>query len=127
MMAKASNDQTEFLACLLHAVTVVHMHHLMVTGQGSYAKHTALGSLYEDLRDEVDSLTEAYVGLIGQVPKFVSGQFEIGTDPVADVQMIYDEVQAKRQLLGNESFIQNELDEICKTLSSALYKLRNLA
>ena len=52
---------SEFIARLLNGATAIHMHHLMVTGAGSFAKHTALG-VYEGLTEAVDSLAESYIG-----------------------------------------------------------------
>ncbi len=123
----SSKDASAFISKLLHGVTVAHMHHLMVTGPGSYAKHEALGDLYEGLAGATDTLAEAFIGCTGQALAFAGGPFEMSADPVADVQKLYDYVETERKAMGTESHIQNEVDEVCTLLSSTLYKLRRLA
>ena len=117
---------SEFVSRLLHGATMIHMHHLMVTGQGSFAKHMAL-DMYNDLASAVDGLAEAYIGCTGMPLSFSGGQFTMGTDCVADVKALYEYVESARSAMGTESHIQNEIDGICTLLSSALYKLNRLA
>lgn len=117
---------SQFITRLLHGATVIHMHHLMVTGPGSYAKHTALG-FYNDLAEAADGLAEAYIGCTGMPLTFGGGSFTLGTDCVADVKALYEYVESARSAMGTESHIQNEIDSICTMLSSALYKLNRLS
>lgn len=126
--AEGSNASaaSEFISRLMHGATMLHMHHLMVTGQSSFAKHMAL-DIYNDLASAVDGLAEAYIGCTGQPLSFAGGQFTLGTDCVADVKALYDYVETARDAMGTESHIQNEIDTICTLLSSALYKLNRLA
>ena len=77
----------EFIAKLLHAATAIHMHHLMVTGPGSYAAHTALG-MYNELVDLADGLAESWMGCTGGSLAFKGGTFELGGDPVAEVRKV---------------------------------------
>lgn len=119
-----ASGAAEFITRLLNAVTVVHMHHLMTD---SYAKHMALGDLYDGLQDAADSLAEAYMGCSGQKLTFNGGTVSIGGDAVADVQALYSYVETARLQMGAESYIQNEIDGICTLISSALYKLTRLS
>lgn len=111
-----SGAATTFVLRLLNFAVTAHMHHLATT---SYAQHMALGGLYEGLPGLVDSVAEAFMGCSGQ-------RFAQQGDPIADVQAVYDYVEANRGKLGNESHIQNEVDNICNLLASTLYKLKNL-
>lgn len=122
----SSSEASEFITRLMHASTAVHMHHLMVEGPGSYAAHQALG-MYGDLADLADKLAESWMGCTGQKLTFGGGSFTIAGDPIAEVQALYDYVEAKRGMMGSESHIQNDVDEICTLLSSTLYKLKRLA
>lgn len=124
---QANASASQFIATLMHGVTMAHMHHLMVTGPGSYAKHTALGSLYSELGDLADGLAESFIGCMDEELKFTGGTFELGMDPVADVEKLYEYVEENRMLMGTESHIQNDIDGICTLLASTLYKLRKLA
>ena len=117
---------SEFIARCLHGVTMAHMHHLMVMGQGSFAKHMALGELYEGLQDKTDTLAEALMGCQDMGVVFTGGTFSISDNPIADVAQLYEYVEAQRLAVGYESHLQNIVDEICTVLSSALYKLRRL-
>ena len=60
----------EFVGRLLHAVTVAHVMHLRATGPGSYARHSALGGLYEGLGGLVDALAESYQGAYGLIDDY---------------------------------------------------------
>lgn len=121
-----SSDASEFITRLLHASTAIHMHHLMVQGPGSYAAHTALG-MYSDLADLADGLAESWMGCSGEMLSFGGGSFSIASDPITEVQSLYDYVESKRGMMGSESHIQNDIDGICTLLSTTLYKLKRLA
>lgn len=120
---KAASD---FIARLLHGVTMAHMHHFTVVGQSAFAKHMALGELYEGLQDKTDALAEALMGCQDIGFAFGASQFAISANPIADVQALYNFVEANRMAVGSESHIQNQVDEICSVLSTALFKLRRL-
>lgn len=119
-------DASAFITTLMHGVTAIHMHHIMVTGTGSFAKHMALG-VYDDLQEAVDGLAEAFIGCTGMALSFSGGTFELMDEAVQQVQAIYDYVETNRSMMGDESHIQNEIDGICTLLSSALYKLKRLS
>lgn len=119
-------DASAFISTLMHGVTAIHMHHIMVTGAGSFAKHMALG-VYDDLQGAVDGLAEAFIGCTGMALSFPAADFTMQSDPVAQVQVLYDYVEENRSMMGDESHIQNEVDAICTLLSSALYKLKRLS
>lgn len=117
---------SQFVSRLMHGANAIHMHHLMVDGPGSFAKHTALG-VYDALREAVDSLSESYMGCTGNKLKFTSGSFELAATPLAEVQGIYDYLEQNRSAMGTESHIQNDVDAICSLISTTLYKLTRLA
>lgn len=118
-----SGAATEFITRLLEAVKIIHMVHLVTTGPGSFAAHSALG-VYSDLDDATDGLAEAWMGC-------TKGKFSFaGIDTSnysAEVQKIYEYIENNRMAMGSESHIQNEIDSICTLLSTALFKLNNLA
>jgi DNA-binding ferritin-like protein len=114
---------SEFISKLLEAVVIIHKVHLMTTGPGSFAAHTALG-VYSDLDDLTDGLAEAWMGCSGQGLSFAGVD---GKNWPAEVQKIYDYVESNRAMMGSESHIQNEIDSICTALSSALFKLNRLS
>lgn len=124
-------EAAEFLTILLHAVTATHMLHLLRKGPKAYARHVALGEVYGGLTGLTDSLAEAYFGcskggLITEYPGIKFPSFDTSTDPLAYVKELYSYVESERDAMGDESHIQNIVDEICSLLSSAIYKLRDL-
>lgn len=121
----------EFVAMLLHAVTATHMLHLLRKGPKAYARHVALGEVYDGLSDLTDKLAEAYFGCNGggfitKYPGIKFPSFDLDTDPLAYVKELYGYVEKERDSMGDESHIQNIVDEICSLLSTAIYKLRDL-
>lgn len=129
-MKKATPEAAEFIAVLLHGVTATHMLHLLCRGPGSYAKHVALGELYEGLDGAADKLAEAYFGCASLVEEYPGTKFPtFSTKSSAEnyVEQLYEYVEEKREKMGDESHIQNIVDEICSLISTALYKLRELA
>lgn len=118
-----SGAATEFISKIFDAVTAIHKVHLMTTGPGSYAAHTALG-VYSDLDDAADGLAEAWMGCTKGSFKFAGVE---ASNYAAEVQKIYEYIENNRMAMGSESHIQNEIDSICTLLSTALFKLDKLA
>ncbi len=128
---KGKPEAAEFIATLLHSVTATHMLHLLRKGANAYARHIALGDLYDGLSDMTDKLAEAYFGcdeggLITEYPATKFPAFDVEVDPLAYVKDLYQYVEAQRKAMGDESHIQNIVDEICSLMSTAIYKLRDL-
>lgn len=114
---------SEFISKIFEAAVAIHKVHLMTTGPGSYAAHTALG-VYEDLEEAADGLAESYMGCMKTGLSFAGVD---SSNYSAEVRKIYDYIEANRQMMGSESHIQNDIDGILTTLASALFKLDRLA
>jgi hypothetical protein len=120
----------ELASILLHSQTQAHVFHLGVNGPGAYSAHKALQKYYESIDGLVDGLVESYQGKYGLI------QFKpvVGIDNNSDCDNIikYFEklitiVQSLRQSPGlQDSFIQNEIDNVENLLFSTRYKLVNL-
>lgn len=84
----------------------------------------ALNSLYESVLDLADGIVESYQGIHGIV------EFEIKSfktnDAISYVSESYEWIQSNRGIF-TESWIQNEIDNVCKELAQTKYKLENLA
>lgn len=117
----------EFVGGLLHAVTVAHVLHLKATGPGSYARHVALGELYEALSDLTDGYAEAYQGCYGVIDGYPESFEMPGEDPVEWVKGLSRFVQENRKKQPEDSELQNVIDEIQQAIDKALYKLTVLA
>lgn len=118
---------SDFITKLLDSVAVTHMHHFMVTGVGSFAKHTALGELYDEIQELTDGLAEEVMGAYNFGLNFVGEHsYKVSDSLLNDTQAIYNFIEAHRVALGPRSHIQNSVDGLCTALARALYKLRRL-
>lgn len=111
-------------ADLLHAATAAHMLHLQTR---SFSQHMALGSLYEALPGAVDELIESYQGKYGVIRNYPSGFTTPTGSPLAFVQAQIANLKAKRAQVGDDTELQNLVDEIASLLDGTEYKLRFLA
>lgn len=97
-----------------------HIAHLKT---GSYSAHKALNELYEGILDLTDSFIESYQGIYGL--QNISTSSSAYEDPVTLTQKVYDYIDRIRPLF-QESWLQNQMDEMQQLLASGLYKLKNL-
>lgn len=118
----------DLVSILMHSRNQVHVFHLRVQGEGSYARHKALEIYYEDIVDLVDTLVESYQGKYGLI-NFKSVN-KIDNDASSENIISYFErlcgiVNNKREQI-NDSYILNILDEISTLLYQTKYRLVNL-
>lgn len=112
---------------IAHIFMVRNAAHLAHWKTDSYARHKALGKLYEAVIELLDSLVEASMGatgVIGSVP-------EMKVDQKADiVELLRDEVvwleKNKPECCRNISALENILEEIVALYLQTIYKLENL-
>lgn len=116
----------DFVGTLFLARDVAHSAHLNTR---SFAKHSALGSFYDDVIDLADKFAEAYQGrhgLIGPISLMSAKKTSNVTDfleaSLADIEDMRYKVCEK-----DDSAIQNIIDEIVGLYLSTLYKLKFLA
>lgn len=120
----------ELASILMHSRTQAHVFHLGVSGPGAYAAHIALQGYYEGIVDLVDSLVEAYQGKYGLI------QFKpvLGLDNNCDGSNIVKYFEKLITIVCTlrkspelqDSFIQNQIDNVEDLLYSTKYKLVNL-
>jgi DNA-binding ferritin-like protein len=115
---------TRFVARILDAVTAIHKVHLMTTGPGSFAAHEALGEAYDDLQEGADNLAESFMGC-NETPLAFPGIDASRWS--TEVRAIYEFVEENRAMMGNESHIQNLVDDVLDKLARQLFKLDRLA
>ena len=117
------NEASTFVSVLLHSGTNAHLLHWMTN---SYAEHKALGKYYEAIPKLVDQLAEAYMGRYGQFTGFPNDYYLPADDPVEYMEGIKYFVQDSREIMPDDSEIQNLIDEIAQLIDSTLFKLRFL-
>lgn len=122
----------ELIATLFMSREFAHRRHLLVTGTGSFAAHTALGSFYDDIVERADSIAEAYQGrhgLMDEIPYFTPA---LGKKTIAATATELEKHLGRVEEIRyeacpkNDTAIQNLIDEAVATYLSVLYKLRNL-
>lgn len=111
---------------VFHARNVAHVNHWRATGTGSYARHQALGSFYEDVIEALDALVEAYQGafeLVGGIPA-ISGS---ATDALKVLREDARWIETNHEkICKGDRAVANLLDAVREVYLSAIYKLRNL-
>ena len=114
----------DMIGHLFLARDVVHSAHLNTR---SYAKHKALGNFYEGVIELADSLAEVYQGRHGLIGA-IKLQPPKKTGNIVDfLQASLDEFEKMRSELGDDTTIQNIVDEIVALYLKTLYKLKFLS
>ena len=118
-------DFTEMMSLLLHSQTQVHTFHLQTE---SYAEHKALQKYYEGIDDLVDGLVESFQGKYGILKGYKSMDMNDwkSTESTTDyLKQLCERVIELRDCC-KDSYIQNQIDNVCELINSTTYKLRFL-
>ncbi len=92
----------------------------------SLSEHKALNSFYEDIVDLLDGLVESVAGIYGRPQDYTTHEpvnYESNEQLMKYFQEVYSYVQSQRTTIYQESWIQNQVDEIAKLVALTLYKL----
>jgi hypothetical protein len=120
-----NGDFTEMMSLLLHSQTQVHALHLQTE---SYSEHKALQKYYEGIDDLVDGLVESFQGKYGILKGYKSMDLNDwkSTESTVDyLNQLCDRVTELRDCC-KDSYIQNQIDNVCELINSTVYKLRFL-
>jgi hypothetical protein len=120
-----NSDYVEMISLLLHSRNQIHVLHLQTK---SYAEHKALDDYYSGIVDLIDGLVESYQGKYEILKGYKSYDIEEykGTDStIKYLKDLCDKVM-KLKKCCEDSYIQNQIDEVCELINSTLYKLRFL-
>lgn len=120
-----TNDFVEMMSLLLHSRTQVHTLHLQTK---SYAEHKALNDYYDGIVGLVDGLIESYQGKYSILKGYKTYDIENYKDASSTINYFKDLYQKVEELRDccKETYIQNQIDEVCELINSTLYKLRFL-
>lgn len=116
----------QLISRVFYARNVAHFEHWRATGAGSFSKHMALGSFYDEIIEAIDDLVEAYQGafeLIGNIPAPETTKGDILKLLEADAAWIEENHEGICQ--GNRA-VANLIDTLTGVYLSTIYKLRNL-
>ena len=110
----------EFVAVLFLSRDVAHKAHLNTE---SYSQHKALGEFYDNIIELADKFAEAWMGRkgerIGEIPDMKSPK----TDIVKTIKAHMEVIEEMRDFIGDDTPLQNIVDEIIGQYLSTLYKL----
>jgi len=113
-----------FISTLFSSRTQAHIYHLQTQ---SYAAHKALGKYYKDIVDLIDGLVEGYQGRYGIITGYKGeGQWLETNGVIKYFEALCMYVEKNRVSLVQDSYIQNQIDEVVSLIESTKYKLVNL-
>lgn len=124
--AVESLDFSSFISHLLAAQTQTHIFHLQTD---SFAAHKALQKFYEGIDGLTDSLVESYQGKYGIIKGYKTVPVQEYSDlsgVVTYLTDLRDSIDSSRQNLTEDSYIQNQIDEVLTLFNQTLYLLRFL-
>jgi hypothetical protein len=123
-----SKAMASFISTLFSSRSQAHIFHLQVTGPGSFAAHTTLNTYYDEIILLVDGIAESFQGRYGIISGYKGeGQFiEDLTQVVKYFEALCMYVEKNRENLPQDSYIQNQVDEVVTLIESTKYKLSKL-
>ena len=92
----------------------------------SFSEHKGLENFYDEIVDLLDDLSESYAGIYGRLTPYEVDDLVDWTSTEATIAYYkgcYEWLVIERKTAPQDSFIQNQLDEITQLLGSTLYKL----
>lgn len=120
-----NGDYCEMISLLLHSRTQTHTLHLQTE---SYPEHMALNGYYDGIGDIVDGLVESYQGKYGIIKGYKTYDITEYKSTESTIKYL-KELCGKVEKLRNcckDSYIQNQIDNVCELINSTLYKLKFL-
>jgi hypothetical protein len=91
-----------------------------------YSTHKTLNGFYDKIEDLLDGLVESYAGIFGRPMGYEAHDFVDWTstdDTIMYFKNLYNYVQTERTSLPQESWIQNQIDEIAAQIARTIYLL----
>lgn len=113
----------EFISALHSAKqqSIVWHHQTMV-----YSEHKALNNFYDEILERIDGLVESVSGIYGRPQGYDVHDLADWTstaDTIKYFQALYKYVETERHNIYQESWIQNQIDNISELISETLYLL----
>jgi hypothetical protein len=113
-----------FVGTLMQSRNQAHIYHLQTE---SFAAHKALQGYYEDIIDLIDGLVESYQGRYGILRGYkMAGNIKEDGNAVIYFEGLCKFVETIRPQLPQDSYIQNQVDEVIALIESTKYKLKFL-
>jgi len=91
-----------------------------------YSEHKTLNGFYESIEDLLDGLVESVAGIYGRPKGYEAHDFVDWTstdDTLAYFRNLYNYVETERKGLYQDSWVQNQIDELSALIASTIYLL----
>lgn len=120
-------EVAKFISTLLNSRQQSQVYHWQAVGEGSNAMHEALNAYYDGIIPLVDGLVESIQGRNGIISGY-NLQFTVREDnkPLIYFQALVKYVETVRKRIPQDSYVQNQVDEIVDLIETTKYKLENL-
>jgi len=92
----------------------------------SYAVHKALNKFYDKILDLTDGIVESVSGIYGRPTKYQIDSpvdYKNAEQVVKYFKKMYDTIQEERNNIYQETWIQNQVDEVAQLFAETLYLL----
>jgi hypothetical protein len=113
----------DFISVLRNSSPQAHIFHHQTT---SFAEHMAVGGYYDEILDNIDGLVESIEGIYPRIKGYKSAVYKDWTsteDTIIYFQALYQYVQTERANIYQETWIQNQIDNIAELIAETIYKL----
>lgn len=122
------NDVSKFFSKIFESKEMSHIYHLQVRGdEGSYARHEALGSYYEEILELLDDTIEIYQGQYG----LIEGYDIIDTSSTKSKEALayFEEFaewlkHGKKCISEEDTHLHSMIDDIFCLIYKTIYKLK---
>lgn len=113
-----------FVTYLLNSAVQTHVSHLT---SKSFSEHKALQDYYEAIPDLVDGIAETMQGKLGILSDYECDcSIKSNIDCLKYMIDCLNYVNKERMSLIQDSYLQNQIDEVVALIEGTIYKLKNL-
>ena len=113
----------EYLGTLQQSIVEGWKKHL---GTDKYSAHMALNEYYDDALEAVDALIEHYQGIHGKLDALKNNLSSENLKSVEYFELLRNFAIVGKDLLGEDTELHSDLDNLLSIIDSTLYKLREL-
>jgi DNA-binding ferritin-like protein len=116
----------QFISTLFASRTQAHVFHLQTN---SFAAHKALNEYYDEIIGIADGIAESVQGKYGIITGYSNIDLLEGNDcneVIKYFTALEMYVERARQTMPQDSYIQNQIDEVVALVVSTIYKLKFL-
>lgn len=91
----------------------------------SFSEHKALNNYYDEIIPLLDGLIESVQGVYPRIGAYTLSPTVDWSEGMSTTYFkgLYDYVQTHRKMIYQESWIQNQIDEIAQLIAETLYQL----